>query len=120
MRYGSFKTSNKFLFHHFFPKLAIDVFVAELLLKHGSTTTMQQNLEILDVLMFTTSSSSTTTIWEEAHAFTNPSPLGPCKKFKKPKWKLNRVFINVGLPNCLWEKTIVNLNGKLLMVICKI
>jgi hypothetical protein len=68
------------------------VFVVELLLKHGSTTTMQQNLEILDVLMFTTSSSSTTIVWEEAHPFTNPSPLGPCKKLKKPKWELNRVF----------------------------
>jgi len=83
MRYGSFKTSNKF------SKLVIDVFVVELLLKHGSIATMQQNLEILDVLMSTTSSSSTTNVWEEAHAFTNPSPFGLYKKPKKPEWELN-------------------------------
>jgi hypothetical protein len=70
MRYGSFKTSKKN------SKLVIDVFVAEFLLKHGSIATMQQNLEILDVLMSTTSSSSTTNVWEKTHAFTNPSPLG--------------------------------------------
>jgi hypothetical protein len=50
------KHPTKFKFHHFFSKLVIDVFVVELL-KHGSTTIMQQNLEILDVLMSTTSSS---------------------------------------------------------------
>jgi len=83
MRYGSFKTSKKI------SKLVIDVFVTELLLKHGSIATMQQNLEILDVLMSTTSSSSTTNVWEEAHAFTNPNPLGPCKKPKKIEWELN-------------------------------
>lgn len=106
MRYGSFKTFDKFLFHHFFSKLTIDVFVVKLLLKHGSTTTMQQNLEILDVLMFTTS-SSTTTVWEETCVFTSPSPRGLCKKLKKPKWELNRVFKDVGLPNCLGQKQLL-------------
>jgi hypothetical protein len=107
-------------FQQFFSKFIIDLFVVELLLKHGSTATMQQNLEILDVLMSTTSCSNTTNVWEKAHAFKNPSPHSPCKNPKKLEWEFNRVFKDVWATKLPWAKAIISLNGKLLMVRCKI
>jgi len=45
-----------FNFQHFFFKLAINVFVVERLLGDDLTIVMQQNLEILDMLIFVVSS----------------------------------------------------------------
>ncbi len=70
------------------------MFIVEQLSKHGSTTTMQQNLKILYVSMFVVSSHGTATTREKVHAFTDYVPRGPCKK--------------------------LGLNGKLSMVRCKI
>ncbi len=63
------------------------MFVVEQLSKHGSTTTMQQNLKILYVSMFVASSYGTATTREEVHAFTYYVPHGPYKKLGRPKWE---------------------------------
>jgi hypothetical protein len=81
---------------------------------------MQQNFEILDVLMFATSSFSTTSTQEKAHVFTNLGPLGPSKKPRKPEWEFNQVF------QAIWDailplaKIVISPNGKSLMVRCRI
>jgi hypothetical protein len=61
-----------------------------------------------------------TTTLEKAHAFTNPGPLGPSKKPRKPKWEFNQVFQAIWDAKLPLAKIVISPNGKLLMVRCRI
>jgi hypothetical protein len=104
LKYGSLKTFNNFIFQHFFFKLTIDVFVLEQLLGDDSTIVMQQNLEILDVLIFVVSFFDIVCAREK---FVFPQILFLTINFKNLNGSIIDFFKMFGLPNYIGQKRLL-------------
>jgi hypothetical protein len=67
--------------------------------------------------MFVYSSYSETNARGKAHVFTN---FGPYEKPKKLEWEFNWIFQDVLATKLPWVEMVIDLNGKLSMVKCRL